>query len=121
MKFATCSGATSGLNLIRISPLFVTMRAKYDFAGSNLGAVGSFSFVRHAGSFLSMPSLAIWASMALTAASTDAGLDLPGALAVAAFFAVSAGVEAAGWPWACAMPAERAAAQMRFTTAETRA
>src|SRR5258706_8199624 len=78
MKFVTCIGATSGLNLISISPLFVTMCARYDLAGSNLATVGILSFVRQAASVLFTASLAICASIDLTTASTPAAAGLVG-------------------------------------------
>src|SRR5260221_2428651 len=81
MKFVTCIGATSGLNLITISPLFVIMCARYDLAGSNLATVGSLSFVRQAGSVLVAAFLAICASIDLTAASTAPAAGLAARLA----------------------------------------
>src|SRR5260221_795817 len=102
MKFVTCIGATSGLNLITISPLFVIMCARYDLAGSNLATVGSLSFVRQAGSVLVAAFLAICASIDLTAASTApaAGLaaGLAAALAGAGFMeSLWAAAAAPGW------------------------
>src|ERR1041385_3300276 len=88
MKFVTCIGATSGLNLIVIEPLFVTIVAMYDFAGSNFATVGILSFVRHCGSDLSTVSLAICASIEAIAASVPpAGLATVFAAAVLADFA----------------------------------
>src|ERR1043166_6043563 len=83
MKFVTCIGATSGLNLITISPLFVIMWARYDLVGSNLATVGILSFVFQFGSDLFGAFLAICASIDLTTASTA------GAAGLAAVFAAA--------------------------------
>src|SRR5689334_21076291 len=69
MKFVTCIGATSGMNLMTISPLFVFMCARYVCFGSNFTPVNIGTFVRHAGSFLFTAAFAICASIALIAAS----------------------------------------------------
>src|SRR5260221_10085748 len=126
MKFVTCIGATSGLNLITISPLFVIMCARYDLAGSNLATVGSLSFVRQAGSVLVAAFLAICASIDLTAASTApaAGLaaGLAAALAGAGFMeSLWAAAAAAGWSSApaSALQASRAE-QVNVARARTR-
>src|SRR5262249_39778765 len=97
MKLVTCIGATSGRNLITISPLFVTMWARYDFAGSNFAIVGALSLVFHAASDLFTASFAIWASMDFTTASTAGAAAFAAGLA-AALAVVSAA--SAGLSWA---------------------